>query len=237
MPNCDCPTDSLRQMPKAWNQEISDSKSLDSFVSDAIGRTLAEKKLVGCNVGERVISHRLALHLQALLMGSGWQVDCEYNRHLEIEKSCSRTQLEKKLNELAAPTLAADKLLNSLLLNQNNLIESANKAIEALDLETKQETPRRIFPDLVVHKRGCDHYNVLVIEMKANKTTDPAVLLDWAKLSAMTSEATGCPKYRFGLFLDFSNSSKVPGVLFDGHNKLSAISFSPGESGSEGKTR
>src|SRR5947208_15951666 len=43
-----------------------------------------EQYLLDCGLNERTISHRLAIHLQERF--KEWDVDCEYNRHLDATK-------------------------------------------------------------------------------------------------------------------------------------------------------
>ena len=66
--------------------------------------------------------------------------------------------------------------------------------------ETK---PRAIFPDIVIHSRGTDANNVLVIEIK--KYGNPEIKNDEIKLKELTSESFG---YQFGLLMVFSYKRK-----------------------------
>jgi hypothetical protein len=77
------------------------------------------------------------------------------------------------------------------------------------------ERPRRVIPDFIVHRRGCDCYNVVVIEMKVDQTTIPCILLDWAKLAVFTDTEGDYPRYRFGLFLEITGKASTMAWLFD----------------------
>lgn len=65
-------------------------------------------------------------------------------------------------------------------------------------------TGRTVFPDIVVHQRGTDVENLLVIEMKKSSNPDPRDF-DKQKIEAYGKEVD----YEFGLFLEMNvkNSS------------------------------
>jgi hypothetical protein len=100
------------------------------------------------SVGERAIAHRLAVHLERQLERGGYPneavrivTDCEYNRHRGAVK-----QLDVR----------------------EDLKRRVIKAKRAL-----RRNPKRIgwyafsiFPDIIVHERGVDKNNLLVIEIK-----------------------------------------------------------------------
>ena len=54
-----------------------------------------------------------------------------------------------------------------------------------------------VIPDVVVHRRGSDNHNVLVIEMKKNGSSEEAVRYDRAKLRAFK----GHLGYQFGALI------------------------------------
>jgi hypothetical protein len=101
----------------------------------------------GC-VGERAIAHRLAVHLERVLHEWGYPskavpiaTDCEYNRHRgAVKRHYIKADLKKR-------------------------VEEAERKV--------REDPKRegwyffsVFPDIVVHQRGIDNNNLIVIEMK-----------------------------------------------------------------------
>ena len=63
--------------------------------------------------------------------------------------------------------------------------------------------PRNIYPDIVVHKRGTDSNNILIIEVK--KQTNKDIENDEIKLKAFTSEQY---RYSFGLLVIFYTKEK-----------------------------
>ena len=79
------------------------------------------------------------------------------------------------------------------------------EGIRECDLERKTN---RILPDISIHKRGNDNFNLLVLEIKSK--TD-ATLCDIKKLELMT-KSDGEFKYKFGILLRFKaerNSCKL----------------------------
>ncbi len=64
---------------------------------------------------------------------------------------------------------------------------------------------KTVYPDIIVHKRGCDDINILVIEVKKSDGGDPS--RDMEKLSAFT-DPNGEYKYKLGLFLEFDVCNK-----------------------------
>jgi hypothetical protein len=67
---------------------------------------------------------------------------------------------------------------------------------------------RRVFPDIVVHDRGNDVANILVIELKKSTNREPSDC-DLAKLRRFR-ELLG---YKVGLFIRFSTGTRAAGVL------------------------
>ena len=59
---------------------------------------------------------------------------------------------------------------------------------------------RRMFPDLIFHKRGTNENNILAIEFKKNKLSDEN---DFCKLKALTN--SDCEyKYKLGLYINLT---------------------------------
>jgi len=99
-------------------------------------------------VGERAIAHRFAVHLERVLQDFGYPneavkiaTDCEYNRHRGAVK-------------------------------QHHVKEKLKKRVEDAH-RTAQSDPKRegwyvfsVSPDIIVHERGVDEKNLIVIEMK-----------------------------------------------------------------------
>ena len=67
---------------------------------------------------------------------------------------------------------------------------------------------KTIYLDIIVHRRGCDSSNALVIEVKKSNGGDPS--RDREKLSAFTKpHPKGEFGYKLGLFLEFDIDNKV----------------------------
>jgi len=72
----------------------------------------------------------------------------------------------------------------------------------------QQRPHRRVFPDIVIHRRGDDSANLLVIEIKKSTNIEPRVC-DLEKLRAFRRQL----RYQFGLFLEFETAVKSPRLL------------------------
>ena len=116
---------------------------------------------------ERSIAHRLAFYLECELRrvgvitkGGPIAVDCEYNRHLGALKAMkAKSELEKVVKE------------------------AGRKPIPLSD-----EDGWFVFsvaPDIVVHKRRSDEFNLMVIELKKASNTESSEY-DGLKLSLFT---------------------------------------------------
>jgi len=77
------------------------------------------------------------------------------------------------------------------------------------------ESTGRIFPDLIVHRRGLKFKNLLVVEIK---TIADDREHDYEKLESLT-ELSGNFRYKTGLFLKFDSKGKYEPVWFDGGKK------------------
>jgi hypothetical protein len=125
------------------------------------------------SVGECAITHRLAVHLERVLGEYGYpndeaklSVDCEYNRHLG------------KLKE------------------QNVKGDVKNRVQKIKNHRIKEHPDKEgwyffsVFPDIIVHRRGDDELNLLVIEVKrASNSFDDE--LDNIKLHLFTAPNDG----------------------------------------------
>lgn len=149
-----------------------------------------DKDLFDINVNERSITHKLAEYLQ--LEFPDYNVDCEYNRHLDMVK----------------------------------YLHVPNEEIGWDDIEAKT-----VFPDIVVHKRKTDEYNLLVIEIKKVRNLEEMennsrkLEFDKQKLKAFTG---GEYRYNLGILLVFpiENIERFKCVMFifkDGNEICSKI--------------
>jgi hypothetical protein len=121
---------------------------------------------------ERAIAHRLAVYIErevsedVLLQNHGpVVVDCEYNRHL------NRTKTHRISEELAS------------------IVKEARRTVKP-DSDDDCFYVFSIAPDIVVHQRGNDEKNLLIVEVK--KATNPEIPdYDRLKLSCFTEPSSG----------------------------------------------
>lgn len=131
------------------------------------------------DVAERAITHKLAIYVERqverLHLGN-IHVDCEYNRN-------------------AVAGHGAPKVVQLLQQRVEMLVHGQN--VVADDRYRSVTT----FPDIIVHERGTNERNLLVIEVKkANNQVDPD--LDFAKLRAFTENTErNSYRYRHGVFI------------------------------------
>lgn len=127
------------------------------------------------DVSERAITHKLAQHMQTKFRYL--DVDCEYNR--DVTRGANAT---KSINVLRDRTR-----------EERLRLADANDETEFTSIST--------YPDIIVHHRGTNRYNLLVVEVK--KTSSRArPEHDLEKLVCFT-EATeeNVYRYRYGAFV------------------------------------
>lgn len=134
------------------------------------------------DLSEQSITHRLAMHIQHLF--PEYHVDCEYNGNIDSSNG------RKRISVLKGDIIHA-KLLK--------------KGEEEIDEETLD---RAVFPDIIVHRRGSNQDNLLIIEVKKSSSRVPRDY-DFLKLQAYTSPNYGNGlNYKLGVFLDFKTGTK-----------------------------
>lgn len=198
MPECNhrkdkCLPSQKTRVPVSW-------ESIEPIVIAAIEKTVGEKDLFDFGVSERTVCGRLAYHLQTAWLSSGWTVDCEYNRAFNDPKKFTRESIIK-----AIESYPDEPLLGHL--QSFNRSYDTGKAIQIAKGKSDHDdndSLRNVVPDIVVHRRGCDCQNILVVETKVNATSNGNILFDWAKLTVFTNEGPyQHPVYNFGLYVDF----------------------------------
>jgi hypothetical protein len=100
--------------------------------------------LIKHNLNERSIVHKLAMYLTKKLSKSGLDVDCEYNGDIENIEGNYRKRLVVLTSEL--------KIIGREFRNKD---------------EFQSLT---VFPDIIIHKRGENKRNSLIIEVKKEYT-------------------------------------------------------------------
>jgi len=143
---------------------------------------------------ERSITHKLAEYLQELF--PDYDVDCEYN--LDIDN--------KGRNTLVGYKRWGDDIdkFNLLLKNLDRKNYSSLKK-----LITKLSS--LFYPDIIIHKRGTNSQNLLVIECKKNNEVGN----DREKLIAITSyDKINHYAYKLGAFIRFGNEIKFQSIEY-----------------------
>jgi hypothetical protein len=156
-------------------------EQLQAAVVCAVGNLLRyDSTLVEMESHEQAISHRLAVHLERLLIPhASVHVDCEYNMHLFGEK---KARIEPQYYLDTFPGCGCN---------------SCNKLDNLDDIEEKE-----FRPDIIVHTRGTDSGNLIALELKKKARVCP---FDLSKLRALTSPKVGdlTYGYRLGGYLQF----------------------------------
>ncbi len=130
-------------------------------------------RLIAYNLNERTIAHKLAEHLQTLF--PEYHVDCEYNR--DVDQGGSQL---KRIN---------------ILKDRYEAVKG--KVINGATIDVS------VYPDIIVHRRGTNVSNLLVVELKKTTNTDnDAREFDLEKLRCFTDQSDrNTLKYDFGVFL------------------------------------
>jgi hypothetical protein len=136
-------------------------------------------------LNERSITHKLGSYLQFCF--HNYDVDCEYNKNIEHPDG-------------------------------NKLIILTPEEIHQFRLKHKSQKKlafykRRVFPDIIIHERGTNRNNLLVIEVKKS-TSEEETEFDLLKLRKYTSNTEGIDylRYTFGVFILFRISERNPGI-------------------------
>lgn len=87
----------------------------------------------------------------------------------------------------------------------NRHIGNVKRLRDPYDLEAKT-----VYPDIIVHKRGIDNGNLLVIEIKKSSSNVNEEERDILKLKRFTNKSKNF-RYEFGLFIQFDVCKKSVG--------------------------
>lgn len=132
---------------------------------------------------ERSIAHHFAVYLQRRFRG--YRVDCEYNGNLQSD--------------------GGRKVIYSLNSELSNIRATVQVALDN-SMEEEMEV-LKVFPDIIVHHRGHNAKNLLVIEVKKSSNRRYHQF-DKEKLRAFT--AIGCEfQYHFVLFLEIGTGNRT----------------------------
>ena len=159
------------------------------------------------NLNERSITHRLAVYLQREFRG--YDVDCEYNGNVKAADGKGRKTIPDEL----CPRLKEYKRRNY---------------DDAADLS--------VFPDIIIHKRGENKRNLLIIEAKkalnaSLRVGDIGREFDYYKLCQYTNQQNSGARffYEMGCFIEIGtgrerNYSRLPRIIWfaDGELQLNS---------------
>lgn len=103
-----------------------------------------------------------------------YHVDCEYNRDVEQNSGLKKVNILKERYEAIK-----------------------NEVVDGVSIDVS------VFPDIIIHRRGTNEFNLLVIELKKSKNTNKeAREFDIEKLHSFTDQSErNTLKYNFGVFL------------------------------------
>lgn len=103
-----------------------------------------------------------------------YHVDCEYNRDVEQNSGLRKVNILKERYEAI----------------KNEVVDGAS-----IDVS--------VFPDIIIHKRGTNNFDMLIIELKKSKnTSNEAREFDIEKLHSFTDQSErNTLKYNYGVFL------------------------------------
>lgn len=140
------------------------------------------------DVSERAITHKLAEYLGRRF--PSLDTDCEYNRNLEDGPYKGKTL---NLHDLKGKRRA--------LLIKQAIIDADEEYLE----------PVSTFPDIIVHRRGVNDVNLLIVEVKKSGGAPDAIQFDQLKLAEFTNDQ-GSSNYRFthGVFILLQAKVKQP---------------------------
>jgi len=164
------------------------------------------------NINERSITHKLAEYLQNLF--PEWNVDCEYNKNIDLLKDLDPRELLLKManyleevfpnQNIRRDDIYSREEISDLVRQLHNpeklkYIEGLDIYVFLLDIDGEEEL-QTIYPDIIIHRRGT-HENHIVIEAKKTKNRSrKARLYDLAKLAILVSSSNY--NYRKGIFID-----------------------------------
>ncbi|GGG88693.1 hypothetical protein [Paenibacillus radicis (ex Gao et al. 2016)] len=139
---------------------------------------VADKYLLQNDLNERTIAHKLANYLQEEF--NEYNVDCEYNKNVDEE--------------------TGNKNIYFLKMDCLELNKEFAKVTTIDDVEYMRKS---IYPDIVIHERGTNTRNLLIIEIKkSTNRTDRK--FDFKKMQCYTdSSRHNKLSYTWGLFIEF----------------------------------
>jgi hypothetical protein len=196
------------QKPIDMNSEYVDVGILKKCVEAAVKKFTEMDNELLCSkldLHEQAYSHRIAVYLERIVQQElkpvlcervmGYlRVDCEYNKHLDDGK-----KLDGVISYFGE--FQAKYAKGAQRCCPCNVCKEMRKTPPVAS--SKEGDERQFRPDVVVHRRGCDCYNLIAIEVKKSVVCP----FDLAKLKALTlNHRDGFTYgYRLGAFLYFES--------------------------------
>lgn len=111
-----------------------------------------------------------------------YHVDCEYNRDVEQNSGLKKVNILKSRYEAIK-----------------------NEVVDELSIDVS------VFPDIIVHRRGTNNFNLLVLELKKSRNTNrQARDFDIEKLHSFTDQSErNTLKYNYGVFLILETQENI----------------------------
>ncbi len=81
--------------------------------------------------------------------------------------------------------------------------------LEIKDVQTCDTSAKTVFPDIIVHERGTNENNLIVIEAKKQGGSKADRVYDLKKLKGYKDEI----KYQFAVFIEFSSSGATIEII------------------------
>lgn len=166
-------------------------KDVKQKVSEAITKIFErDLYLLTHDLNERTIAHKYAIYLQEQF--SEYDVDCEYNKNVDDDRNKKLIYIvEKEYREI------------------NRIKRAFSADIIEDDIEYMALS---IFPDIIVHKRGENLKNHLIVEIKKSTNTNlQEKAFDLKKLECYTDKLRHNKlAYEFGVFIEFETGVQDP---------------------------
>jgi hypothetical protein len=157
--------------------------------------------LIDNDASERSITFKLAEYLQHSI-GDGYNVDCEYNRHILDESGKKRIYILKR--------------------NLEEVLNLKNKNFTIKEIFEGEYCELSVFPDIIIHTRGSTQNNLLAIEVKKNISSVDKKF-DFLKLQCYTDDSeVNSLHYTYGAFicLNIMNpKDKKPEIIWFSNGK------------------
>ncbi|MCR8655843.1 hypothetical protein [Paenibacillus endoradicis] len=160
---------------------------MENNIKNKVERVIAkisnrDHYLLKNDLNERTIAHKFATYLQEEF--NDYDVDCEYNKKVDEDNGSKNIYILKVECEKLRK-----KTRNEILINDEEYSKFS------------------IYPDIIVHHRGNNDNNLLIIEIKKS-TNAIDRKFDYKKLQCYTDKSPyNKLHYKYGLFIEFKTGN------------------------------